>query len=315
MNSLHSLLAFCARNARWVLVAGLLAGLALQSVADLFKPSIPWLIALLLFTASFRIGHHSALGALSKLRRHFEITLIMQLCLPLLLLLVVVAFGWTGVYVTAMLLVAAAAPISGSPNLVIMLGHEPAAALRQLVVGTALLPLTALPVFLWLPELGELRAVMLACLRLLLVITMAAAAGFALRAWWKPDINDTEIQSVDGLSAILMAVVVVGLMSALGYALRHDPLSLVLMLVFVFVLNFGLQWVGSRVWRGRYGGEYAVPLSVISGNRNVALYLTALPASVTDELLLFVGCYQFPMYLTPMLLRRFYHQDFSATSP
>jgi len=306
-------LGFCARHARWVLVMGLLAGLALQSVAAAFKPSIPWFIALLLFTASFRIGPRAVVGALDKFWRHIEITFLMQLALPLVLLLVVITLGWSGVYVTALLLVAAAAPISGSPNLVIMLGHEPSPALRQLVVGTALLPITALPVFFWLPELGKVLDVVWACLRLLLVIALAAALGFAFRWWWKPVMDEHEIELVDGLSALLMAVVVIGLMAALGEALRYDPWALIRMLIFVFALNFGLQWVGSYLWRGRYGGEYSVPLSVISGNRNVALYLTALPAGVTDELLLFVGCYQFPMYLTPILLRRFYRQNFSST--
>lgn len=312
---LHRTLGFCANHARWVLVIGLLAALVLQDVAEQFQPSIPWFIAALLFTASLRIGPRSALGALGELGRHIEVTLLMQLALPLLLLLIVVAFGGSGVYVTALLLVAAASPISGSPNLVIMLGHEPAPALRQLVIGTAMLPLTVVPVFMWLPELGELQSVVLACVRLLLVIAFAAAAGFALRVWWKPKLTTQETLTIDGLSAVLMALVVVGLMSALGEAMRNRPVDLALMMLFVFALNFGLQWVGTFFWRWRYGGDYTVPLSVISGNRNVALYLTALPAAATDELLLFVGCYQFPMYLTPILLRRYYRQDFPATSP
>jgi len=58
----------------------------------------------------------------------------------------------------------------------------------------------------------------------------------------------------------------------------------------------------------RRGGKHrlAVPLAIIAGNRNIALFLTALPTPVTDPLLLFIGCYQIPMYLTPILLGRFY---------
>lgn len=309
----YRLLDLCARHARWVLVLGLVAGLLLQGIAAHFKPTIPWFIAALLFTASLRIGPRSAIGALGELGRHIEVTLLMQLAFPVCLLAIVIAFGGSGIYVTALLLVAAAAPISGSPNLVIMLGHEPAPALRQLVIGMALLPLTVVPVFLWLPELGELSAVLLACGRLLLVIGLAAAAGFALRVWWKPELTTQETQTIDGLSAVMMALVVVGLMAALGEALRNRPGSLLAMMLFVFALNFGLQWVGTFFWRWRYGGDYTVPLSVISGNRNVALYLTALPAAATDDMLLFIGCYQFPMYLTPILLRRLYRQDLSAT--
>ena len=49
-----------------------------------------------------------------------------------------------------------------------------------------------------------------------------------------------------------------------------------------------------------------MPLGVSAGNRNIALFLAALPATVTDPLLLFIGCYQVPMYLTPIILRPVY---------
>ncbi|MEO1398544.1 MAG: hypothetical protein AAFU56_06720, partial [Pseudomonadota bacterium] len=47
-------------------------------------------------------------------------------------------------------------------------------------------------------------------------------------------------------------------------------------------------------------------LSIVAGNRNMALFLAALPAATTDPILLFIGCYQIPMYLTPILLGRLY---------
>ena len=47
-------------------------------------------------------------------------------------------------------------------------------------------------------------------------------------------------------------------------------------------------------------------LAITAGNRNIALFLVALPPETTDALLLFIGCYQVPMYLTPLLMTRFY---------
>ena len=51
----------------------------------------------------------------------------------------------------------------------------------------------------------------------------------------------------------------------------------------------------------------AVGFAVSAGNRNIALFLAAPAGSGhrSDDLL-FIGCYQVPMYLTPLLLRRFY---------
>ena len=48
---------------------------------------------------------------------------------------------------------------------------------------------------------------------------------------------------------------------------------------------------------------YAAPLAIVAGNRNVAIFLIAASASQSEEFLIFLGCYQFPMYLTPILMR------------
>jgi len=271
------------------------------------RPSIPFFIGLLLFVASFRIGPAGLKRARSQLGTHIQLTLLSQLLLPLLLILVIATFGWSGIYVTASLLVVAAAPITGSPNLVIMLGHDPAAALRQLVVGTALLPLTLIPVLLFLPGVGSMLAVAIATVKLLVVILSAALLGLLLRKHPRLEqLSERQIQQVDGVSAIMMALVVVGLMSAISEAYTQSPWQLLWLLAFAFAVNIGLQLVGCLVWGKYYGQEYDVPMSVISGNRNIALYLTALPAAVTEPLLAFVGCYQFPMYMTPLLMRRIY---------
>jgi len=281
--------------------------LLFQGVAHLARPSIPVFISLLLLAASFRVGPAGLSGALGKLGTHIVITLVCQLLIPLLLIAVFAATGAQGIFVTALLLVAAAAPISGSPNLVIMLGFEPAAALRQLIIGTAMLPLTAIPVLLYLPSMGTITAVALVTGKLLAVILGAAIIGFLLRSLPRfRQLDKAGIATIDGASAILMALVVVGLMSAIGDAFKASPAKLVLLFGFAFLVNFGFQLIGSLFWGRAFGNEFDVPMSVISGNRNIALYLTALPVAVTEPLLAFIGCYQFPMYLTPLLLRRFY---------
>lgn len=296
-----------ARYSRWVLVMGLALGLLFQDIAYLARPSIPVFISLLLLTASFRIGPAGLAGAVGKLKAHVGLTLVCQLALPLILIAVCSAFGATGLFATALLLVAAAAPISGSPNLVIMLGYEPSAALRQLIVGTAFLPITIIPVLLYLPSTGNVASIALVTLKLLSVIMGAAIVGLLLRKLPRfQNLQPVEIEVIDGVSAIFMALVVVGLMSAIGAAFAESPGKLLLLLLFAFAVNFGFQVIGSFFWGRFFGDEFDVPMSVISGNRNIALYLTALPVSVTEPLLAFVGCYQFPMYLTPLLLRRFY---------
>jgi hypothetical protein len=164
-----------------------------------------------------------------------------------------------------------------------------------------------IPVFWLAPALGTPAEILGSAARLLLIIFAATAVAFLLRSTVLRDPAPAGLAALDGLSAILMAVLVVGLMSAVGPALRGDPAALALNLGVAFVANFGLQ-IGTFLILRRRDPADAVPLAIVAGNRNIALFLTALPSTITDPLLLFIGCYQVPMFLTPIMLDRLYRR-------
>lgn len=299
-------LAFIARHGKLGLIAGLVGGLALPGVAAMMRPWIPELVAFLLFLTAFRIGPVDAAGKLNDLTRTARAVLILQLALPLgfLMLLKLTGLPMTPLALAAALVLAAPS-VTGSANFTILLGHDPAPALRLLILGTALLPLTAIPVFWFLPEFGDLAAVLAAALRLLAVILAAAGLGFALRHWRARHLSEINRRAVDGLTVIALAVVVVALMSAIRPALAERPADLAFWLAAAFGINFGAQLLCFTFLRAT-GRPDPVPTSIVAGNRNFALFLVALPPEATDPLLIFLGCYQFPMYLTPTLMRRLY---------
>lgn len=299
-----------ARHGRWALVAGLCVGVSAPEVALLLRPWLPQIVCVLLFLTAVRIGPRAALGSHGDLGRTVGFAMIFQLAMPLLALGAFTALGvLDSVLALAVVLMLAASSVTGSPNFTIMLGQDPAPALRLLIVGTALLPLTVLPVLWFMPVLGDAAAVLGAALRLLLVIFGAVIVAFCVRAFLWPDPTTEEREALDGVTAIALAVMVVGLMSALGPALRTDPGLAAFWMAVAFGVNFGLQ-IAARVALVAAGlGRIATPIAIIAGNRNIALFLVALPAAVTDPLLLFIGCYQVPMYLTPILLARFHRHD------
>lgn len=300
------MLHFLARHGRVVLVLGLIAAVLLPEVAQVLKGWLPELIASLLFMAALRIGARDAIGRLADLRSSLALVAVYQIAVPLVLFAVFRMLGWSGPLVTAALLVGAACSISSSPNLTLMTGNDPAPALRLLVVGTALLPLTIIPVFWFLPELGSASAVLSASGWLFVLIVGAAGFAFALRRVFFPQPSADTLRAIDGLSALAMAVVVVGLMAAVTPALKSDPKLVFWTLVAAFAVNFGLQ-IAAYLLLGQ-AKEARVAYSIISGNRNMALFISALPVSVVEPLLLFIGCYQVPMYLTPLLLGRLYRK-------
>lgn len=298
-----------ARHGQWLLIAGLLLGIFAPGLAGMVTPWIGAMIAALLFLAALRIGPRRVLGVAGDFGRTLAGVLVFQLLLPLALAILFLALGWTGTLPTALIVMAAAAPISGSPNLVIMTGNDPAPALRLLTMGTALLPLTVIPVFWLTPALGGASEILASAGRLLLVIFISVLAAFGVRGFFLGEPGPRALNLIDGLSAIIMGAVVIGLMSAVGTAIYEEPVRLAVNLCAAFAASFVLQIVVVLALRRAEGGTLAVPFAVAAGNRNIALFLTALPAAVTDPLLLFIGCYQIPMYLTPLLLGRFYRRQ------
>jgi arsenite transporter len=297
-------LAFVARHGRYVLLVGLIAGLLLQDLAQLLKPWLPQMVALLLFLTAFRIGHRQAIGGLTDFANTAKVVLSYQLVLPLLALAVFNLFGVAGsIYAIGVVLLFSAAPLAGSPNLAIMLGGRPEPALRVLILGTAILPLTVIPVFWLSPELGNLGVLLAASLRLLVVIWLVILVAFMLRALARPDFTPASTEALDGAMAITLAVMAVGLMAALGPAIISDPVEVLKWMILVFVSNLGLQFVAFKVIRFIGWKDVAVPFAVVSGNRNIALFLVALPMTESESFLIFLGCYQFPVLLTAILMR------------
>ena len=296
-----------AAQGRWLLVAGLVAAIAFPGLAVLVREQLPAAVALLLFFSALRVGPRQAVGAARDIGQSFTLVLILQVLCPVVFAVFLMVTGWNGPIALGLALMLTAAPIAGSPSLTFLLGRDAAPALRLLIAGTALLPLTSIPVFWLLPDLVTGEGVFGAALRLLLLIGLAASLAFLIRGFLIKDPGPEGLSAFEGMAAVMMAIVVVGLMAAIRPAITENPMGLLINLAAVFAANFGLQIVAYLLLK-KPMPEQSAGIAVSAGNRNIALFLAVLPASVTDSLLLFIGCYQVPMYLTPILLRRFYQR-------
>lgn len=301
-------LAACARHGRWLLVAGLVLGIALPPLARLMAGAIVPLIAFMLFLAALRLGPGRVLPPRHALPRALLVTLLLQTVLPLLAGAGLAAAGLLdSVAGMGIVLVLAAAPITGTVGLALMSGADGAMALRQLVLGTVLLPLTAAPVFALLPVFDGAAGVAQGALRLMAVIVLAGGSAVLVRRAL-PGLGAPAAQAaLDGLVALSMAAVVVGLMAAVGPAIVGRDPALPGLLALAFALNLGLELGVWGAARGAIPASEAAAMAIAAGNRNLALFLAALPPETAARLLLFVGCFQVPMYLTPLILPRLLH--------
>ncbi len=277
-----------------------------ERLARFVEPHIEFLIFALLIAAAVRINPIRALGALSDIRNSLVVILVLQIAMPLVALALL---RWTGIsdpLYLAVVLVLAAPAVSGSPHIVTLLGFDAAVALRMLVVGTLLLPLTILPVFYFIPELGPSDKALLSALRLAGVIAAAIVVALLIRRFLPARFLDQEIEIIDGISSLILGVVVFGLMAAVHGEAAADPGRIIEALVLVIGLNIGLQFLVSAVVVAAGRPADAVSLGVIAGNRNIALFLTSIALVASQPVLLLIACYQIPMYLTPIVMRPWY---------
>jgi len=308
-------LEFCGRQARWILPLGLVGGFALPWAAGPLRQLIGLSIWLLLYLAVMRLISSGALYKkvpntlqTDRLAPLAVRVLIAQLALPLLVFTLASVIGLPDNWRLAATLVAAAPPISGSVNLVLLLKGDGALALRWLLAGTLFLPLSCIPVLMMAFTDQPFHGLLLPSIKLLLLITTATAAGVLCAQLAKRKNTALSIQALDGASAITLALMVIGLMSAL-HAPDITVQDFLIALVAAILINAGFQLLGASTARAlNHTSARIVGTGVIYGNRNIALYLTALPASFIEPLLLFIACYQIPMYLTPLLGDYFYRR-------
>lgn len=108
MTLLNRLLHLAARYGRFVLIAGLAAGILLPALALAMKPWLGEMVSMMLFVAALRIGPRAAAGTLRDLRKAVALTSVFQLALPLALVLCFLAVGFNGPIAVAIIVMASA---------------------------------------------------------------------------------------------------------------------------------------------------------------------------------------------------------------
>ncbi len=302
-------LSICADHSRFLLIAGLVAGIGLPGLAAAMAPYLPQMVVILLVITAFRIGANGAFGALSDLRWSLPAVLVLQVFLPIAVAGLLWLLGLLYTPLALAFVLAASAPtISGGASLAIILRQDPARMMQFLVLGTAIFPATVLIVLRFVPVVDAPGLLFDVGFRALATIVGATAVGFALRRVFLPHPTPAQTRAMDGAAVLFFAIIVIGLMVALGPALKTDPATALLWVLAAFGLSFGLQTLAVALLASGPLSHVAGPLALAAGNRNIALFLVALPTEVMAPIMIFVACWQLPMYLTPILLPRLYRR-------
>lgn len=297
-------LAWLGQRAPSALVVGIALAFVVPQLSAALRPALPVLVPMVLGLALARIELASALRAALVPRRLAFLFGVTVVLMPVTAALCAGLSGLAGLgpeLAAGLVYLAAAPPIASAGALCFILGFNARLALEITVAATLLTPLVgAATVAAFLPGGAGLPPGGLA-LRLALMVAAAVALGWAIRRAAGPARMAGGGAVFDGIGVIALVLFVIPLFDGVPPLIRDDPAVALGVLLLVTAVNIGLN-LALRAGLGRVlPVADAGALGLVFGNRNVAMYLAALPFDPVFAL--FVALYQVPMLTTPLILR------------
>ncbi|MEM9027292.1 MAG: hypothetical protein AAGC70_02885 [Pseudomonadota bacterium] len=304
MRIVLSALTWIGAHARGLIAVAPIVALFLTDLSTLLRPALPFLVTLVYATAMMRID----LGAVTRealqpktLLINLTITFVFMVCMPAVFYLIAQVLRFPPEAQAALVYGAVAPPFGSAAAVCLLLGANAALALQLSVLSALAAPIIG-P---WVAELllGEALEIEPLTLGLRIAAMLGAGAVIAIlgRRLLRPSRIARHAKAFDGAAAAIMILFVFPLFDGVWDMIAADPWRAAAVLAMVFAANLAVQLIVVFGSTGAVGVETAGALGVCMGNRNVALYLAALPPS--PFFTLFVALYQIPMYLTPVVMR------------
>lgn len=299
-------LAWLGRRAPAALAVGIALAFLVPGVSRVLRPALPFLVPAVLGLALARIELAATLRGAFAPRRLALLAAITLAMMPLgaALLAGLAALAGLGPGLTAALIyLAAAPPIASAAALCFILGFNARLVLEITLAATLATPvLGALTVAALLPGGATLPMGDLA-LRLGLMIAAALALAVAIRRLAGPERMASNAAVMDGIGVITLVIFVIPIFDGVPALIAAAPLAALGVLALAVAVNLGATLALRAGLRPFLADRDAGAVGLAFGNRNISMYLAALPYDPVFTL--FVALYQVPMLLTPLILRFF----------
>jgi len=202
----------------------------------------------------------------------------------------------------ALMLQAVASPMMASSALAAVMGLDSTLVLITLVTSTALVPFSA-PLFAYV-FFGAALTLSPLGLGLKLVAILAGSLLVAASIRWSVGASAIKRHAapIDGFNILILFVFVAAVMGSVAGSFLADPLGVVELALFAFAVFFALLGVTALIFR-KAGWERALALGLMVSQRNMGLMLAATDGVVPGTTWLYFALCQFPIYLSPQLLK------------
>lgn len=300
-----AVLEFLAQKATRVFLVALAIGVLVPPLAALFKPVLSGAVWLVLCMSMVRTDW-AALGG--HFRRPFFLICALLFILvvsPLLMWGVVSSTGLSAGLVAALILMAAAPPITASSALGYLLGLDGGFTLLLLIIGTLAVPLTLPLVALGVAGVDLSVDEMAMAYRLAGLVCTAALVAVVLRRFIGPQRVMARAKQIDGAIVAILVVFAIGLVDGVTMKFLDQPLRIILVIGLSFVANIGLQ-IAAAIMFLPFGKYRALTIALAAGSCNMALVLAVLPGDADADIALYFALAQFPIFSLPAFLTPVY---------
>ena len=285
-------------------------GITLPPLGELLKPFVTEAIFLLLCISFMRVDPGALRAHLRRPGLVIAATAWTTLGVPLIAGAGCVAIGLDGrapdLYL-ALMLQTVASPMMASPALATVMGLDATLVLVALVTSTALVPVTAPP----FASIFFGTALSLSPLGLGLKLVAILAGAVAVAAAIRAIVGEAAIRRykapIDGFNILILFVFVAAVMGTVMATILAEPLRALALAALAFAMFFALLGVTFVIFR-RAGPERALALGLMVSQRNMGLMLAATEGALPGTTWLYFAMSQFPIYLSPQLLKPLAHR-------
>ena len=294
-------LAWSARRGSVLLAVGIFGGILCPPLAAAFKGFVTPNVLLMTTLVLLRVDVARTLGHLRRPGRVVVIVALQMLVCPVLTWAAVTGLPLDPGIKAGVVIFATGCAATSAAAFARLVRLDADLSLVGTLATLALVPVTAPPIALWLLGVDLSIGAVAFMGRLLVVVGLPLLVSLALRRVIGPARLADWGGAVDGALVWLVVFYGFAVMDGLAPRLASDPGWVVQALVAAFAVDYGLNAV-TTLLLARWGLRDAATAGLMSGNRNMALFLAVLPAGTDPRITLFFGVCQIPLFLSPFLL-------------
>ena len=286
------------------LALSIFLGVMFPTLASLFKPLLFVTIFLLFVFAIFQVRLDQAIAVLTRDRASWIVLAWQLLVLPLTaaVLLKPLLDGQWYVFTVVTLCTSA---ITATTALSRIFNLNDAMALSVCIVGTLIMPI---PLYLILNGVVGLETQIKLSVyaeRIVVFIVLPFLVVWGLRKILPSSTQRTLVNHTPTIVLGLLMVFGLSVMDGVRAMMTDNPLMLAGLVVLAFSISLVTQALTYLLLRF-LGSRDAKTACLLCAYRNMGMVAAIAGAAIGENFLIFVGVWQLPMYILPLLLRRFY---------